>query len=186
MTPNENSAETRVCNKCGREQPLTAFRLRYKNGTARHSCCNVCRNLHERWKRLRKHHRELSKGLTLVIRGPSTDRVTAAVSAMIRRFGGLNKFVETWWDHFQRAATERYGAGFIAKTFNAVFRMIDVADQIRRESQASAEDMTDEDLEFEVLGLFKELVREGKLNDTLREMVTAGELDLEELTSGTG
>ena len=63
-------------------------------------------------------------------------------------------------------------AGFIAKSFNAVFRMVDVADQIRRESQASAEDMTDEELEVEVLGVFKELVREGKLNVRLMKRST--------------
>ena len=64
MTEKPVETQTRICDQCGRNLPITEFRLRFKSGTERHSSCNDCRNAYNRQKRWKRQHRDLSKAFT--------------------------------------------------------------------------------------------------------------------------
>lgn len=182
MTPEVDSTATRLCNRCGRDLPLDAFRLRYKGGSQRHSQCNACRNSYERRQRWMKQRGELNKGLTQLMRG-GPDHVSNAINALIHKFGGLHRFTESWWHHFEEAQTRRYGAGFVLKTFLAVAHMIEVNEKQTRAYRESLPDLDDEDLARAACEILGKMVRERQLDDVLREMAKEGVFDLQEIVS---
>ena len=120
--------ETRTCNTCGQEKPITNFRCRRHGSEERHNQCNECFARYTRNNRKRQRQKDIAKFTRQVKdleRSPSA--VTALCVVMIRRLGGLSRFTDAWKAHFDAAVAARLGSRVVSDCFKAIFRLIEIS-----------------------------------------------------------
>lgn len=106
--------QTRLCNTCLEEKPITEFRLRSRNGSDRQKQCRECHNQSERLrlnaKRNRHNQREIGKNLTRLSRAYTEAQVLQTCSQMLKQFGGLEGFLQEMIE-YQRRSLKKGGFG---------------------------------------------------------------------------
>ena len=149
---------TRVCQHCLKAKPLTDFRRRSRDSSVRLNQCQSCHNEAERLrsaqKRTKGNRRHLARRLTELKNAQSKQRVEFLCGLMLQEFGGLEGFVRTWADYSQRAMRQ---GGF------AAYRCLASITQLVQHVEASKPDLSDltnEDLERELMEGTKRLIRQ--------------------------
>ena len=91
---------SRRCTKCHIWQPITSFRFRNRRTGTRHAVCTSCAVQMDRLRRQKKRASTFSHWVTEIRqeirRDHSAAALAEAISAMIDRCGGVDRFVERW------------------------------------------------------------------------------------------
>ncbi|MGI9447744.1 MAG: hypothetical protein ACR2NI_08840 [Pirellulales bacterium] len=95
-----------ICRDCGLKKELNEFRRRKKGSEARVHQCRKCHALEERLrsqtKRCETNHYTACKALSALKKAKSARQVEIICSQMIRQFGGINRFCDTWKEQLAR------------------------------------------------------------------------------------
>jgi len=111
-TASDNSlaATEKTCGTCGRTRPIDEFRFRDQARGLRHTTCNTCFAGYHRGYRDTKRRRELKTYVDELATDPSNPRSFGALSraevvlrAMLKRFGGLERFADDWFSFIKVA-----------------------------------------------------------------------------------
>lgn len=139
--------ETKTCNACGQEKPLTNFRCRRRGSEERHAQCNECFARYTRNNRKRRRQKDIAK-FTRQVKDLecSPSAVTALCVVMMRRFGGLSRFAELWKAHHDAAVAARPGSKLVSDSFKALFRLVEISSK-EQDKEADFANVSDEDLE---------------------------------------
>jgi superfamily II helicase len=126
----------RVCNVCGRSQPIEQFRLRSTGSSYRHSECNDCHNELERTRGLRRSQRDLDQHVKKLLQKQSDlEQVASVVRAMVTKFGGLDRMSELWIESI-KGASAKGRHGIALRGLAAIERLMVAAEQMQMQAAA--------------------------------------------------
>jgi hypothetical protein len=157
---------TSYCNMCRKWKPIDEFRFRNREKNERHPQCNACLAGYQRGYRDNKRKRQLKKYVDELATDPSDPgslgaktRTDAVLKAMLLRFGGLERFADDWFQ-FLRVAAVAGKHHVLQRSFEALLRLMELADRSQQDSQ-KREPATDEELrEFIIRELVHNVWRE--------------------------
>ena len=149
------ATETRTCRTCCRELPITDFRWNH-TGKSRHKQCRQCFvEYHRQWRTARR-KKDVHGFAQKVIKESSRGSPLAPlVTKMIRRFGGLDRFVDVWMEciHAARAAGKWH---LITRHYRALIAVMQAAEKLKQSVTA----MKDEDLSETIRAETTQLISE--------------------------
>lgn len=138
------SGVLRTCSTCGVSRPEAEFRFRDREHQQRHSQCNACFAAYQRERRgdrrrlqLQGYVDELASELDGATSQGARSRTEAVLKIMLEKFGGLEAFAMNWFD-FLKLASLSGKHHLIQRSFEAMLRMMELADREDKESQSQA------------------------------------------------
>lgn len=128
------AATEKTCGTCGRTQPIGEFRFRDQAKGLRHTTCNTCFAGYHRGYRDTKRRRELKTYVDELATDPSNPRSYGALSraevvlrAMLKRFGGLERFADDWFSFIRVAIVA--GKHHVVQRRKAMLRLMELVDR---------------------------------------------------------
>ena len=152
-TENAIALAEKTCSQCGHTKPIEQFRYRDRGKDLRHTSCNQCFARYQRENRAGKRGQELRSYVTDLatdVTDPqhfgAVTRTEAVLTAMLTRFGGLERFANDWFE-FLRLAIAAGKHHVVQRSIEAIIRLIELADRGKEDQEKSTDDMDDEELE---------------------------------------
>jgi len=126
----------RICTTCWKNYPDSQFRRRRRDGALLRRECRSCHNRAEQLRRAARRDRTLTGYLAKLAspRPISATALEALTSAVLRRLGGLDNFVEGWARHIEGAP----GSQRAVRACSALWRGLLQARRIRAEHERKA------------------------------------------------
>lgn len=122
---------TRLCEYCLQRKPLTEFRRRTRDGSARLKQCRECHNKAERERhsaaREKQDRRQMAKYLTRLSNAGNDQVVAAICREMLACYGGFDAFLAAFTD-YQKRSVEQGGLA-AHRCFASIIRLLQYCDQ---------------------------------------------------------
>lgn len=159
---NENAIAVaeKTCGQCGHTRPIEQFRYRDRGKDLRHTSCNQCFARYQRENRAGKRGQDLKHYVTDLatdVTDPqhfgAVTRTEAVLTAMLTRFGGLERFANDWFE-FLRLAIAAGKHHVAQRSIEAILRLIELTDRGKEGQEKSADDKTDEELHDYIVHMF--------------------------------
>lgn len=149
----------KTCNKCGRSKPVNDFPFRDRANNVRRTECSRCFADYQTEYRAGKRRQELKQYVTDLatdVTDPAhfgaVTRTEAVVTAMLTRFGGLERFADDWYQ-FMRLAIQAGKHHVVQRSFEALIRLVELTDRGKEGQENSPDQMTDEELDQSIANL---------------------------------
>jgi hypothetical protein len=137
--------ETRFCERCLHFRPVTEFRPRYRDGSARMKTCNVCHAAAERERRasqrVSQDRRRMRQHFAAITEERYRQKVDLLAQVMLAEFGGLGGFLLAFQDYL--ADAKRRGGLANWRAIHATLRLMESA---ARHSSERVATMSEEEL----------------------------------------
>jgi len=140
---------SKICSSCGQLCPLSEFRRRVAGEHQRHTECRRCYNASMRERRQSLRANELARSIgRLSRRSIRPSEVELIASAMMQRFGGLQRFSAEWKFAIDEAASDSVQLRFKLNSMLALVKIFEVAS--KRVPAQTVESLSDDELEIEI------------------------------------
>lgn len=154
-----SATETKFCESCLFPKPVEEFRLRSRSGSRRKNQCRSCHNEIERLRARRqsklRDRRRMAASLTELKNAPTNRRVEILCATMCEQYGGLQGVVASWMKYDEHA---RRQPGAYAN-FRSIMAILRLHQYCAEQPPADFSDMSDEELERELLDDRKRFLR---------------------------
>ena len=138
---------TKICTGCGDEKPIHRFRTHSRKTGTKESRCNDCFASQTRRRRALIRRRDIAMFQRLVRETQSIDRVAELINLMVRRFGGLERFVDKWKWEIDRTSELRPGSKRVLDAYQAIVHTTRLHSEATRKSSIDFSGLDDEELE---------------------------------------
>ena len=156
ITDTENTTiavAEKTCNKCGHTKPIDDFPFRDRANNLRRAECSRCVADYQSEYRGGKRKQDLKQYVTDLATDPTDPahfgaptRTEAVLTAMLTRFGGLERFANDWFEFIRLAVAA--GKHHVAqRSIEAIIRLIELTDRSKAVQEGDPDDKTDEELE---------------------------------------
>lgn len=125
MHPINQTLETKLCVTCGAHKPIDQFRRRRRGSEKRHGLCKTCFAAYMRTYRDNRRQRALRQFVQRAARQSlSVERMTRLCDAMLKRFGGVERFTAEWHRAMDEASKNPATCRFALQGLNAMVHLM--------------------------------------------------------------
>lgn len=160
-----DETETKFCTDCSEFRPITEFRLRRRNASARMCQCNRCHNENERCRRANRNTDRESQSvrwhLERVRKAGTHENIERLVGEMLVDFGGVQGFAESWRSCLD--IWSKKGATLRLKSYLTILHLMVYCEEKREQKQQADSDelkeMSDEELKQSMFRSIMEIIK---------------------------
>lgn len=135
--------EAKNCSTCNRLKRIDEFPLENRRVSAR---CRACHRLVAAQKTKRQRDLELSRRIGQIKGTESYPKLSELCTELIRKFGGMEKFVDEWHGQLKQAIEDRPGSALVLNSFLSMAKLVSALSS-QTGADRNLDDYDDEDLE---------------------------------------